>query len=97
MGHYLNLLNAIVTAPEPRVSRLGMLSKTEEQTLQEFNATASEYSKDKNIINLFEEQVKNNPGALKALIFGDEQLTYAELNERSNQLPLESVTCRSRE
>ena len=85
MGHYINLLNAVVAAPELRVSRLGMLSKTEEQTLQEFNATASEYPKDKNIINLFEEQVKNNPGAV-ALIFGEEQLTYKELNERANQL-----------
>ncbi|MCR4034164.1 amino acid adenylation domain-containing protein, partial [Flavobacterium panacis] len=43
------------------------------------------YPKDKTIIELFEEQVMNTPDAV-AVVYDGEELSYRELNERSNQL-----------
>ena len=63
-----------------------MLSPAEEETLLgESNGTKAVYGVDNNVIALFEKQVKKSPDA-KAIVFGDDQLTYKELNERSNQL-----------
>ncbi|MEO8109317.1 MAG: amino acid adenylation domain-containing protein [Ginsengibacter sp.] len=63
-----------------------MLTATEEdQLLKTFNDTASDYPKDKNIADLFEEQAAKTPQSI-ALIYEEEELTYGELNERSSQL-----------
>ncbi len=86
IGHYMNLLEAIMAAPEAPIGRLNMLgAPEEEQLLREFNDTALAYPKDKSVAELFEEQVAKTPDAI-AVIFEDGELTYRELNERSNQL-----------
>ena len=86
IGHYTNLLRSIVASPQEQVGRLGMLSVGEEKTLLvDFNATEADYPKDKSIVDLFEEQVIKTPAAV-AIVFENEQLTYKELNEHSNQL-----------
>jgi len=86
IGHYINLLESIVATPANQVNRLGMLSIAEEKTLLvDFNNTQAEYPKDKSIVELFLQQVKRNPEAI-AIVFENEQLTYKELNGRSNQL-----------
>jgi amino acid adenylation domain-containing protein len=53
--------------------------------LAEWNDTQTDYPADKCIQHLFEEQVERSPDNIAA-IFGDEQLTYRELNQRANQL-----------
>ncbi|NLD49354.1 MAG: AMP-binding protein, partial [Clostridiaceae bacterium] len=53
--------------------------------LEVFNDTFTEYPREKNIVELFEEQVKSAPESI-ALISGEEQLTYMELNQRANRL-----------
>ncbi|MCI0551725.1 MAG: amino acid adenylation domain-containing protein, partial [Anaerolineae bacterium] len=55
------------------------------QLLVEWNDTQTDYPADKCIHHLFEEQVERFPDNIAA-IFGDEQLTYRELNQRANQL-----------
>ena len=55
------------------------------QILYEFNNTKTDYPKDKTIVDLFEEQVEKTPNNI-AVVFGDQQLTYKELNEKANQL-----------
>ncbi|WP_202704568.1 AMP-binding protein, partial [Flavobacterium sp. UGB4466] len=50
-----------------------------------FNDTAAVYPKDKTIVDLFEEQVEKTPDHV-AIVFENKELTYRELNERSNQL-----------
>ena len=63
-----------------------MLTREEEQQLLiEFNNTTVNYPKDKTIIDVFEEQVAKTPGAI-AVVFEEEQLNYAALNEKANQL-----------
>jgi len=86
LRHYERLLESIVADPEQRISELAMLSGGEEhQLLNEWNDTDREYPKDKCIQQLFEEQVEKTPEAT-AVIFGEEQLTYRDLNKRANQL-----------
>ncbi len=55
------------------------------QILQEFNATQTQYAGSGLIHELFEAQVAATPTAV-AVVFEDEQLSYAELNARANQL-----------
>jgi len=88
MSHFKELLHSIVTVPEQKIGVISIVSIAEKnQLLVEFNsgAAGNTYPKDENIITLFEEQVKNTPGA-SAVIFGNQKITYRELNERSNQL-----------
>ena len=87
-GHYMNLLEAIAATPEEQQDRqrLNMLNAPEEeQLLKTFNDTAADYPRDKTIIDLFEQQAAKTPEAI-AVIFEGEELTYKELNARSNQL-----------
>lgn len=65
---------------------LPMLSGKEIQHLvQDLNQTKMDYAKDKCVHQLFEQQVQLNPERI-ALIYEDKQLTYAQLNEKANQL-----------
>ena len=85
-AHFRQLVGGLVAAPDRPVSELPLL--TEEETrrlLVEWNATAADYPRDLCLHELFERQVAAAPEAV-AVIFEDERLTYAELNERANQL-----------
>ncbi len=63
-----------------------LLTQAQEQAaLYEFNNTLAPYPADKSIVEMFELRVKDAPGTA-ALVFGKVELTYAELNDRANQL-----------
>jgi len=49
------------------------------------NQTSVDYPAEKRIQDLFEEQVEQSPGAVAA-VFGDQQITYRELDRKANQL-----------
>ncbi len=86
MVHYQELLSSIVKDPSQKLGILRMLTPAEEQQLlNEFTNTTTPYPKDKTIVHLFEEQVTKTPNSI-AVVFENEQLTYDQLNERSNQL-----------
>jgi len=86
LEHFENLLESIVANPEEEIGRLELLSKSERyQLLEEFNTTSKRYPQDKTVIELFEEQVARTPDNI-AVVYQDKELTYGELNERSNQL-----------
>ncbi|MEO1353029.1 MAG: amino acid adenylation domain-containing protein, partial [Cyanobacteria bacterium J06635_15] len=85
-AHFQNLLSAIVANPQQTVDELPLLSKAEQhQLLIEWNATQIDYSSEKCIHELFEEQAKRSPDAV-AVVFDSEQLTYQQLNQKANQL-----------
>ena len=85
-GHYTRLLESIITNPDCPIEQLPLLTNAERhQLLVEWNNTATEYPREQCIHQLFEEQVERTPEAV-ALIFGEEQLTYRQLNARANQL-----------
>ncbi|MEM7133968.1 MAG: amino acid adenylation domain-containing protein [Chloroflexota bacterium] len=85
-GHFQTLLAGIITNPTEAIAELPLLTDAERhQLLFEWNDTAVEYSKDKCVHHLFEEQTERTPNAI-AVVFEGKQLTYKELNERANQL-----------
>ena len=53
--------------------------------LNNFNNTALDYPKEKNLVDLFEEQSNNNLDNI-AVVCKNNKLTYKELNEKSNSL-----------
>ena len=86
MAHFNELLNSVVKAPDQSIGLLPMLTNSEEQQLIfGFNNEEVDYPKDKTIVDLIEEQVQKYPLNI-AVVFEKEQLTYQQLNERSNQL-----------
>lgn len=86
LKHFKILLEGIVSDPEERIANLPLLSEAElHQILVEWNSTYADYPQDKCIHPLFENQVNHNPDAL-AVIYENQQMTYQELNLRSNQL-----------
>ncbi len=76
----------MVEKPNAKVSEIKTITESEKQLiLNDFNATESEYPRDKTIVELFEEQVKKSPDNT-AVIFEGQKFTYAELNARANSL-----------
>jgi amino acid adenylation domain-containing protein len=85
-AHLQTLLEGAVAGPDTPVSLLPVLTEVElRRLLSEWNATAAVYPRDSSVHELFEAQAGETPEAT-ALVFGEEQLTYAELNRRANQL-----------
>src|SRR4028118_708957 len=81
-GHFQTLLEGIVANPHQKLSELPLPTAAERhQLLVEWNNTKS----DKCVHQLFEAQVELTPDAV-AVVFEDRQLTYRELNAKSNQL-----------
>jgi amino acid adenylation domain-containing protein len=86
LGHFQTLLEGIVANPEEEIAQLPLLSASElHQLLVVWNNTQNDYPQDKCIHQLIENVAEKNPDAI-ALVLGNEQLTYKELNIRSNQL-----------
>jgi amino acid adenylation domain-containing protein len=84
--HYHAILAAMASNPDQRISEIEILSNAERrQLLVDWNDTFTPYSTDQRIHQLFEQQVERSPHAL-ALVNGDEQLTYTELNKQANEL-----------
>jgi amino acid adenylation domain-containing protein len=81
-----SLISACQTNPSQPLARLPLLSITEQQQLLvDWNQTATPVPTDVCIHHLFEQQVSRTPTAI-AIAFESKQLTYQELNTRTNQL-----------
>ncbi len=85
-GQFQTLLESALDNPEATIAKLDILSDVEQQQLLvEFNNTKTDYPQDKCIHQLFEEQAARTPNKV-AVICENQQLTYAALNARANQL-----------
>jgi amino acid adenylation domain-containing protein len=85
-AHWCTLLQAMVNDDLQTVQELPLLDTAQRgQLLREWNATESPHPDESCIHELFEAQVAQSPHAT-ALVHEQQQLTYAELNERSNRL-----------
>jgi amino acid adenylation domain-containing protein len=79
------MLEAVVAHPSLRLSQLPLLTDAERrQMLGEWNDTRARVP-EKCVHQFFEEQVERASNAV-AVVFGDQQLTYRELNERAHRL-----------
>ena len=84
--HFEEILKAVTEDTEQKLGEIEMITAEEKHLiLNDFNATETEYPRDKTVGELFEEQVKKTPDNT-AVVFEDESLTYAELNARANSL-----------
>jgi amino acid adenylation domain-containing protein len=80
------LAGALSNDPSTPLDRLSVLPQGErDQILHGFNATQADYPRERTIHGLFEAQVRRAPEAL-ALLCEHDSLTYAELNQRANQV-----------
>lgn len=84
-GHFQTLLAALVANPSQAVGALPMLTADERRhLLEEWNATAAPYPSGC-VHDLVAAQAVRTPQRV-AVCAGDEELTYGELERRSNQL-----------
>jgi len=84
--HLENIIQAVTENIDIKLSEVEILTEEEKKKiLIDFNDTKTDYSKDKTIQQLFEEQVERIPNNV-AVIYEEKSLTYRALNERANQL-----------
>ena len=84
--HFYHLLNEIVAHPDDTVANLNLLLPEEQQTLLvSWNETAAPLPPNQFMHTLFEEQTTRTPRAT-AVVCGERELTYDELNRRANQV-----------
>src|SRR6185437_4285121 len=86
LGHYQNLLESVTANSDQTLADIPLLLSDEQNRLLiEWNNTAADYPRGKTIHELFAAQVAATPNAV-AVVFGNESLTYQELDWRANQL-----------
>ena len=84
--HFGELARAAAEDADKALGQLPLMARSEtERVLVEWNSTARDYPRTATLPALFENQTRRTPGAV-ALVAGTERLTYAELNDRANQL-----------
>ena len=86
LDYFRTLLNAMVADDTLAVDRLPLLPASERhQLLYGWNDTSTEFPRHLCVHQLFEQQVEKTPDAT-AVVFEEHELSYAQLNVRSNQL-----------
>ncbi len=84
--HWVNLLEAIVRQPSQRISELPLLGEDEQRAvLRDWNRNTAAFPDERSIHELIEARVAAAPEA-PAVTFGEQTLSYGELNRRANQL-----------
>jgi amino acid adenylation domain-containing protein/non-ribosomal peptide synthase protein (TIGR01720 family) len=85
--HYrlMTILQTLLTDGSTLIRDFPILTALEIQQLQTCTQTQTDYPKNMTIVALFEQQVAQTPYNV-AVVFEEEQLTYQQLNEKSNQL-----------
>jgi tyrocidine synthetase-3 len=85
-GHFNNIFREMLENPGKEVLEVDTLQEEEKnRILYEFNNTNVDYSKDKTIHQLFEEQVDKTPTSI-AVACKNNILTYNELNKKANRV-----------
>jgi amino acid adenylation domain-containing protein len=85
-GHFKTLLQSMAADPAQPLADVALLTAAERrQLLVGWNTTDADYPRDHCLHELFEAQVARTPDATAA-VFGGQQLTYRELNQRANQV-----------
>jgi fengycin family lipopeptide synthetase D len=81
-----SIIRIALSSPEVSISQLDYLAREEkDKLLNAFNSSAVIYPYYNSIIDLLDLQLSMTPGNV-ALQFGDLQVTYQQLHERSNQI-----------
>ena len=85
-GLYFDLLLKLMEGKERPVKEIGLVSGEERLRITHvFNATEKTFPRDETIMDFFSRQVSRNPDGC-AVKYLDKQLTYGQLDKRSNQV-----------
>ncbi|HEX3044255.1 MAG TPA: amino acid adenylation domain-containing protein [Bacillota bacterium] len=85
-NHLLQIINQITINPEIKLGEISLLNLAEKrQILEHFNNSTVLRVAAKTLYEIFEEQAARTPDN-RAVIFGEQSLTYRELNHRANLL-----------
>ncbi len=83
---YERILGAIADDPQVAVAALPLISEKERQDLATgFNGTSNDYPRNRTVVDLFEQRVTERCDAV-AVIDGDRELSYGDLDAASNRL-----------
>ena len=86
LANFSVLLEGVASDPGQRISSLPVLTAAEKAlVLETWNRTTTDYPRDACVHHVFEEQAARCPDAT-ALIFGEQSITYQELDRRANHL-----------
>ncbi|MCP5052898.1 MAG: amino acid adenylation domain-containing protein, partial [bacterium] len=93
IGHFRILLEGILDNPDETICQLPLLTEAEKQQFLAWNhpesgltlSPVSGPTISKTVVDLFRDQVEKTPDNI-AVVFEDQQLSYRELNTRSNRL-----------
>jgi amino acid adenylation domain-containing protein len=84
-GHYLSVLEALVGQPQQAVGDVALVGAAERVQLASWSENARRHEGAQPVHRQIEAHAKSKPLAL-ALVFGNEALSYSELNARANRL-----------
>ena len=86
IDHLERILKQILSRPDLPLSQIDVLGSEERRYVtSEWNETDAAYPSRLCVQEVFEEQVRSNPGAV-AVVSGETRLSYAQLNARANRL-----------
>ena len=84
--HFKKILKEMVYQEDESIKEIEMiLTEEKRQIIEEFNATKTDYQRNKTVKELFEDQVKITPDNI-AVVYKNNKLTYRQLNDRANSL-----------
>jgi amino acid adenylation domain-containing protein/thioester reductase-like protein len=84
--YWLTLCNNAIHSPKTPIGKLTLLSvQAQKKLINRWGRLGRCYSKNKNILQSFLDQVKNKPDAI-AIVDETGSVTYSELNKKANQL-----------
>jgi len=83
--HYLNCVKALVSNVNEVIGKFEFLTASEKKALKAFNNTKYVYDENVTVNELFEAQVNRTPSNI-AVVFGDETISYSELNIKANSI-----------
>ena len=84
IGHLKQLMASVVHEPQQPISRLPLLTEAERQQFVEWNHTEQDFAR-QCLHQTLEMQAEHTPESV-ALTFGNDHLSYTDLDQRSNQL-----------
>lgn len=86
LKHFSMILRQVIQDKYVLLDDIDMTDQPEKKLiLERYNQTEIDYGTDRIVLDLFEEQVAKTPDGI-AVIDGNRELTYRELNEKANQL-----------
>ncbi|MEQ8477443.1 amino acid adenylation domain-containing protein [Fulvivirga sp.] len=86
---YKRIANVVLADSQTKISDIAIiLDREKDFILNEVNATRAEYPRDASVIEMFEQQANKSPEAI-AIEFGEDKVSYRDLNRLSDNLAID--------